>query len=98
MKMKCIGGLANGQIVEVEHGSYREGDQVRVPVKITREVVSFHVDLESIMNEVSTTIPYDYYKVCAIHWRDNTNYKRSIFYLCPIKWDKFEALAYVIGA
>lgn len=98
MKMKCVGGLSNGQIVEVEHGKHREGDQIRVPVKVSYELTSFQEDLKSIMNDTAFAHPYDYYQICAIHWTDESKFKRSIFYLSPIKWNKFEALAYAIGA
>lgn len=98
MKMKCIGGLSNGQIVDVEHGYYREGDQVRVPVIRSYELTTFQEDLKSILDDTSFVQLYDFYKVCVIHWSDESKFKRSIYYLCPIKWNKFEALACAIGA
>lgn len=98
MKMKCIGGLSNGQIVEVAHGAHREGDQVSVPVKRAYEITTFQEDLQSILDDTAFAVPYDYYQVCAIHWVDESKLKRSVYYLCPIKWNKFEALAYAIGA
>lgn len=98
MKMKCIGGLANGQIVDVNYRYRREGDQIRVPVYRAYEITTFQQDLQSILDDTGALTPYDYYQICAIHWEDESKFKRSLFYLCPIKWDKFEALAYVIGA
>ena len=98
MKMKCLGGLSNGQIVDVDFVRHREGDQVRVPVERAYELTTFQQDLQSILDDTGALTPYDFYQVCAIHWMDEGKFKRSIYYLCPIKWNKFEALAYAIGA
>ena len=98
MKMKCIGGLSNGQIIDVDHGQYREHDQIRVPVNVTYEVLTFQQDLQKLMDDTALLNPYDYYKVCCFSWQDKSKAERKLFFLCPIGWTQFEALASVIGA
>lgn len=98
MKIKCIGGLANGEIIDVSY-KIREGDQIRVPAKIIFEISNFEEELIAFRENKtprSVVVPYYYYQVACIHWKDEYN-ESEIYFLHPIKWNKFEALAYIIG-
>ena len=97
MKMKCIGGLANGEIVEVEHGSSRVHDIIQVRAKVTFELESFHESIKKLMDTTALFVPYYHYRICVIQ-KENKGYRQKLFYLCPEKWDDFEALSYLIGA
>lgn len=96
MKLKCIGGLANGQIVEVE-SYYREHDLVNVPAKITFEIDNFEEDLLAFReNRVpeSMSNPYYFYKVAVFHFE----HKEQLKFLIPVDMSIKNALCFVLGA
>lgn len=100
MDLKCIGGLANGQVVNVPSAELREHDEVRVPAKITFDLSTFEEDLVAFKENrppESVLDPYHYYLIGCLSWIDARKVKRKLFYLYPSTWDKFEALAFIIG-
>ncbi len=70
MKLKCIGGLANGQITEVEN-YHTEHDIVRVPAKVQFNIPSFEEDLKAFRENRTPdymATPYHYYKIATLHF------------------------------
>jgi len=92
--MKCIGGMCDGQLADV-HAGYRTHDYVRVPAKITFELNSFEEDLLAFKEGRTPehfSIPYYEYKICVLSM---SNPRRDLHYLCPVKWDEWEAIIYL---
>lgn len=95
-KLKCIGGLANGKIIEVEN-HYREHDQVQVSATVEFNLPTFEEDLEAFRSGKTPdyiTIPYHYYKVAELHFPDKTKLK----FLIPVDETVKNALCFVLGA
>lgn len=96
MKLKCIGGLANGQIIEVE-SFYEEHDIVRVMAQVTFSIPSFEEDLVAFReNRVPNYMvtPYHYYKIATLHFPDKT----KLNFLIPQNMNAKDALCFVLGA
>lgn len=90
MKMKCIGGLANGEIIEVE--SYlREDDLVRVRAKVEFYVIDF---LNANKMPDVAEEPFYYYKVATLHFLNKT----KLNFLIPEKMNAEDTLCFVLGA
>jgi len=96
MKMKCIGGLANGQIVEV--ASYHtEHDVVRVRAKVVFTIPSFEEDLKAFRENRTPdymNTPYHFYKIATLHFSN----KMKLNFLIPEKMNAEDALCFVLGA
>lgn len=96
MKLKCIGGMANGKIIDVE-SHYRENDIVRVDATVEFKIIDFDIAInafrEGRMPE-SITVPFYSYKISSIHF----NKERKVLFLIPAKWSNEEAVCYVLGA
>ncbi len=89
MRMKCIGGLSNGRIMDLESHLCEENNIVRVVALIDIPVIDF--DPNKIPEIVST--PYHYYKVCTVHSGKYTIIK----FLIPSNWEPEQALAFALG-
>lgn len=99
MKMKCVGGIADGQLVEFDI-DYRVGDLVRVPAKITFAISSFEQDVEDFKYgrvPQSMSVPYYMYRVCKIAGTFRDGDKQELKYLCPQNWHEWEAILYQFG-
>lgn len=95
MKLKCIGGLANGQIEEVE-SYYREHDIVRVRAIVTFTIPSFEEDLKAFRENKTPDYmitPYHFYKIATLHFPDKT----KLNFLIPDKMNAKDALCFVLG-
>lgn len=96
MKLKCIGGLANGQIIDVE--SYlKEHDLVKVQALVTFSISSFEKDLKAfIENRVPESMinHYHIYKIVTLHFPDKT----KLNFLIPSDMDTKNTLCFVLGA
>jgi hypothetical protein len=96
MKLKCIGGLANGQIHEVE-SYYGEHDIVRVPAKVEFNLPSFEEDLKAFReNRVPDYMvnPFHLYKIATLYFPDKT----KLNFLIPERMDYKDALCFLLGA
>lgn len=96
MKMKCIGGLANGRVIEVE-SYYGEHDIVRVNSTIDFKIDNFEESLLAFREgrtPESMVVPYLYYKIATIY----TSKHHKLNFLIPEKWSTEEALQYQLGA
>ena len=96
MKLKCIGGLANGQIVEVAN-YYREHDIIRVPAKVVFSIPSFEEDLKAFRENRTPeylSVPYYFYKISTLHFPDKT----KLNFLIPDRMIAQDALCFVLGA
>lgn len=95
-KLKCIGGLANGKIQEIE-SRYREHDQVQIIATVEFNLPSFEEDLEAFRQDKTpdyVTTPYHYYKIAELHFPDKTKLR----FLIPIDETVKNALCFVLGA
>lgn len=96
MKLKCIGGLANGRIEDVAN-YLGEHDIVRVRAIVQFSIPSFEEDLKAFREGRSPdylTIPYHYYKIATLHFPDKT----KLNFLIPEKMNAQDALCFVLGA
>jgi hypothetical protein len=95
MRLKCIGGLCNVQIIEVDN-YYREHDQIQVMGKIEFNLPSFEEDLEAFRNNKTPdymATPYHYYKIATLHFPDKT----KLNFLIPIDMKAKDALCFILG-
>lgn len=95
-KLKCIGGLANGKIQEIDD-HYREHDQIRVIATIEFNLPTFEEDLKAYREgkiPESMIIPYHFYKVAELHFSDKTKLR----FLIPVDETIKNALCFVLGA
>lgn len=96
MKLKCIGGLANGQIIDVE-SHYGEHDLVRVMAIVQFSIPSFEEDLKAFKE---SRVPdyminhYHHYKIATLHFPDKT----KLNFLIPENMTAKDALCFVLGA
>lgn len=100
MKIKCIGGLADGYLAHVHEG-YVMGDLVRVPAKITFELESFEESVAAFREgraPESMIAHYFIYKICALKYYDNNGPRLNIPYLIPQNWHEMEALQHLFAA
>lgn len=96
MRLKCIGGMADGTIIEV-HPSYRDdGELVKVPAKVEFEITAF--SMEDVIKNSIRSVPYHFYKIHSLHNCDKYGNKSTIKYLVPEKWDYWEALIYLFNS
>lgn len=96
MKLKCIGGLANGQIEEIEN-HYGEHDIVRVRALVTFTIPSFEEDVKAFRENKTPdymAVPYHFYKIATLHFPDKT----KLNFLIPDKMNAKDALCFVLGA
>lgn len=96
MKLKCIGGLANGRIVEVE-SYHSEHDIVKVRAEVTFSIPSFEEDLKAFRENRTPDYMinhYYYYKIATLHFPDKT----KLNFLIPEKMNAQDALCFVLGA
>lgn len=96
MKLKCIGGLANGRIEEIE-SHYGEHDIVRIRAIVQFSIPSFEEDLKAFRENRTPdymNIPYHYYKISTLHFPDKT----KLNFLIPEKMTAQDALCFVLGA
>jgi hypothetical protein len=95
-KLKCIGGLANGKIIEVAN-YYREHDQIRVMATIEFNLPTFEEDLNAYREGRTPdymVIPYHFYKVAELQFLDKTKLR----FLIPVDETVKNALCFVLGA
>jgi hypothetical protein len=95
-KLKCIGGLMNGKIQEIDD-YYREHDQIPVIGTVEFNLPNFEEDLQAFRENrtpESMAIPYHYYKVAEFHFIDKTKLR----FLIPIDKTVKNALCFVLGA
>jgi len=95
-KLKCIGGLANGKIQEIE-SHYREHDQVQVIATVEFDLPNFEEDLKAYREGKTPdrmTIFYHLYKVAELHFPDKTKLR----FLIPVDETVKNALCFVLGA
>lgn len=99
MQLKCVGGLADGQLVTVDK-EYRVGDIVRVPGKVTFEISSFEQDVEDFRYgrvPKSMSVPHYEYRICKIAGTFRDGSKQELKYLCPAGWHEWEAILHQFG-
>lgn len=99
MKLKCIGGLADGKMVDVPD-DFKDYDYVRVPLTIEFTLSNFEEELVAFLkNETpkSVSMRYAIYKIHSLH-NINNNHKSTIKFLVPEKWDYWESLLYLFTA
>lgn len=94
MKLKCIGGYADGKEIEVAN-SYRDNELVKVPAKLEYDVTKFNINI-AIKDSIIVS-PYHFYKIQSLH-NINNGHKTTIKYLIPEKWDYWEALIYLFNS
>ena len=95
-KLKCIGGLANGKIQEIDN-YYREHDQVPVMATIEFNLPTFEEDLNAYREGKIPdymVVPYHFYKVAELHFPDKTKLR----FLIPADETAKNALCFVLGA
>jgi len=90
MKLKCIGGRCDGQIIEVDY-DYRKGDIIRVPNKFVFSVENI------ITNQPPSYIsdPYSFYKIEEFNFK---NPDLDFKFLIPEKWNITEAVRYLLAS
>lgn len=99
MKLKCIGGIADNQLIEVDD-YHKIGDLVRVPAKITFAISSFEQDVEDFRYgrvPQSMSVPYYSYRICFIAGTFRDGRKQELKYLCPENWHEWEAILHQFG-
>ena len=86
MKLKCIGGKADGMSVEVSDVKYRQGDNVNVPNYPTSVELKF---------EPTPTIDVNYYIyiIDVIKYRDKADIT-EIWFLRPTNFTAADALRF----
>jgi len=97
MRLKCIGGECDGQLVE---GEYKLHDQVRVAKPMEFKIPDFQEDVKAfregrVPDHVITQ--YVMYRVCAIHGTGYGGVRHTHLYLCPNDWHEWEALMHQFG-
>jgi hypothetical protein len=96
MKLKCIGGLANGRIEEVDN-YLTEHDIVRIRAIVQFSIPSFEEDVAAFREGRPPdylTIPYHFYKIATLHFPDKT----KLNFLIPERMTAKDALCFVLGA
>lgn len=99
MKLKCIGGIADGQLVDVDE-YLKTGDLIRVSAKVTFTISNFEQDLEDFRygkSPESMTVPYYMYRICYIAGSFRDGRKQKLEYLCPENWHEWEAILHQFG-
>lgn len=98
MKVKCIGGKADGDIIDVEDARYRENDLIQVMAKIEFSIVDFDSDVQAFREgrtPQSMTVPYHYYILKCFHWMDENKFKNKLYYLIPQNWNTWDAIQHL---
>lgn len=92
MKLKCIGGLSDGEIIDDANARY-VGDTVRVPLKRYYNIVNFLEELSKIPENISN--PYAFYRVEEFNFK-NPDYRLT--FLIPINWTLPEAIKHLLAS
>jgi hypothetical protein len=95
MKLKCIGGPENGQVVDVA-SHYQENDQIQVHAKIEFDIIDFQESLQAFREGKtpnSMSVPYHYYKILVIRFSKTSRLEC----LVPMNWTHEDAIRFKLG-
>lgn len=87
MKLKCIGGVRDGEYIYVDH-YYKIGDYIRLPEKI--KPIEYNPD-KIIPEEL--IVKYDMYKVSCLHFSKDD----FIMFAIPVNWTNKEAILFQLN-
>lgn len=96
MKLKCIGGLANGKIIEIDN-CYGEHDLIRVQATIEFSIIDFEESLQAFRENrtpESMATRYHIYKIAVLHFSKHERIK----FLIPETMKVQDVLCFVLGA
>lgn len=91
MKLKCIGGNCDGQVIYVD-SCYQCGDVIRVPNKFTFSVENTIPQFEP---PPYITNPYSFYKIEKFSYK-NPDWK--VWFLIPEKWNIIDAIRHLLAS
>lgn len=92
MKLKCVGGLCDGKIVDSRDAKYA-GDSVRVALERCYNVVDFIEEFDKLPESISYL--YTYYKIEKFYFK-NPNYELT--FLIPVDWTIPEAIQHLLAS
>lgn len=92
MKLKCVGGLYDGKIVDSRDAKYA-GERVRISVKRRCDIINSIEEFNKLPESI--TYQYVFYKIEKFNFK-NPDYELT--FLIPVDWTMPEAIQHLLAS